>query len=290
MADQVLWQAPDGSVLDLTDESAGFRVLAAGTRGLRSPEYELQTAKYAGIDGETLQAVRASANEPTLGLLVQADDEDTFRSRARGLVRAMRPKAGLGTLTVRSVSGDVRSLSCLCVGGLEGDEDQGSTLPGAWWRLVLKFFAPDPWWVGTPIPVDLSLGAPTAFFPILPVKLSSSSVQGQFTVDLSHADAPTYPVWTITGPGTGLTLTNLTTGRVITVSASLSVGQTLVIDTRPGFQSVRRGDGTNLMSAVTSDPALWPLMEGVNNVSAVLSGATAASRISGLFIPRFAGI
>jgi hypothetical protein len=128
--------------------------------------------------------------------------------------------------------------------------------------------APDPWWYGDTQIINFGLGAPTLFFPIPPVTLSPGTVQGVFTVDLSDTDAPTYPVWTITGPGSALLLANQTTGRSIEVNASLAAGESMTIDTRPGFQSVRRGDGTNLMAALASDPAMWPLIEDVNQVSA----------------------
>jgi hypothetical protein len=62
------------------------------------------------------------------------------------------------------------------------------------------------------------------------------------------------------------------------VTATLLAGDSLVIDTRPGSQSVRRGDGTSLMNALGTDPALWPLLDGVvNSVSCQLTGATSAS-------------
>lgn len=290
MASQVLWTAADGvTVIDLTDTAEGYTVLGEGTRGLRSVEYELSTVKYAGLDGEDVQAIRASANQPTLGLLVAADDETEFRTRARGLRWAMRPKAGLGTLTVRGDDGETRSLDCYCIGGLEGDE--AAALDGRWWRLALKFYAPDPWWYGESVTVEYGgLDSVTAFFPLFPTHLSSSTVAGAFTVDLSGTDAPAYPVWTITGPGTGLTLTNVTTGQVITTSATLTGGQSMTIDTRPGFQSIRRNDGTNLMSTLSSDPALWPLQEDLNSVTAALTGATSASKISVTYAPRYAGI
>lgn len=290
MAEQITWTTADGNTtIDLTDQSAGYTVLADGTRGLRSLAYELATTKYAGIDGEHVDYVTAVANEPTIGLSIQAGDEDSFRAQSRSLVRAMRPKAGPGALTVRNETGEARTLICRCVGGFEGDSATDVTLPGAWWKLALKFHAEDPWWYGDPQNISVGLGAPTTFFPIFPLTLSSSSVQGTFTVDLSGSDDGAYPVWTVIGPGSGLTLSNQTTGQSITVNASLAAGELMTIDTRPGNQSIRRGDGTNLLGALSSDPALWKLIEDVNQVSAVLIGATSSSRITGNFQPRFAG-
>lgn len=290
MAEQFLWTSPTGETLDLTDAASGYRAQAGGTRGLRSVTYEVVSARYAGIDGDTVQTIRAAANDFSLGMLVQGSTDAEFRERARALVRIMRPQPGPGTLTVADESGERRSITCYCVAGLEGDRSDDTENYGSWWRMIMKFYAPDPWWYGDEQAVDFGLGAPTTFFPIFPLELSSSSVQGQFTVDLSDADAPAYPVWTISGPGSSLLLENSTTGRSIQVIATLTAGQTMVIDTRPGRQSVRRGDGTNLMGSVTTDPALWPLIEGVNEVAATLTGATASSRIAGTFQPRFSGI
>jgi hypothetical protein len=44
------------------------------------------------------------------------------------------------------------------------------------------------------------------------------------------------------------------------------------------------------MGAVATDPALWALVEGVNTVTAQLTGATSDSRITGVYAPRFSGI
>lgn len=292
MADrQITWTAADGTQIVLTDTNAGYTVLGEGTRGLRSVEYEVSSQRYAGIDGESVQSIRAIGNKPTLGLLLAADSDDDFRTRARRLRHKMRPKAGLGVLTV-SRDGDQRDLACYCVGGFEGDESPGTSLAGRWWKLALKFYAPGAWWEGPEQSVIARLEAEslTEFFPLPPVALAGSTVAGQFTVDLSESDAPSYPLWTITGPGADLVLTNETTGRFIQVNTTLGAGDVMVIDTRPSRQSVRLADGTNLMGSLDSDPALWPLIEDVNVVTAALTGATADSSITGTFRPRYAGI
>ncbi len=291
MAEQFLWAPADGSpVIDLTDESAGFSVEADGTKGLQNVEYRFATAQFAGIDGETVQAISAEANRISLGLLVQASSVAQLRQRRRQLVHAMRPKAGRGRLTVVTEEGERRSIACYLEGGLEGDESEDTTMPGRWWRVVLKLYAPDPWWEGDERTIDYGLAAPVAFFPLFPVKLSASQVQGEFTVDLSDCDTEAYPLWTVTGPGTSLVLENVSQGRAIEVTVTLAAGQQLIIDTRPGYQSVRRDDGTNLLPNVTSDPALWGLDPAVNLLSIQLAGATADSRIVGTYAPRYAGV
>lgn len=291
MASRITWTAPNsGQVIEFTDMAAGYMVTDQGTTGLQSPPYALTTVTYAGVDGANVQAIRAEPNTPTLGIRMEAKSMEEFKRKRRALVHAMRPKAGPGRLTVTQEWGESRSLLCYCTEGLEGNEDFAVTGPGRWWKVLLKFYAPSPWWLGAPMALNVGLGGGQPFFPFFPLRLAPSSVRGQFTVDLSDSDAPSYPVWTITGPGTSLTLSNLTTKRRITVNAALAAGETMVIDTRPGLQSVRRGDGTNLMGALASDPALWPLVEGVNTVVAQLEGAGDASRVSGVYEPRFSGV
>lgn len=291
MADQYLWTPADGSpAIDLTDEAAGYSVEADGTRGLRSVTYEFVSEKYAGIDGDTVRAVRAEPNRPSLALLVRASNAADFQARCRALIRSMRPKIGRGLLTITQPDGTSRTLPCYVESGLEGDEADEVTMPGRWWRVILKLYAPEPWWLGPVRPLSIGLGAPQPFFPIFPMRLAPSTVQGSFTIDLSDTDDPAWPVWTVIGPGNGLTLKNVTTNRTLTVNASVGAGDSLVIDTRPGHRSIRRGDGTNLMDAVVGDPVLWPLIEGVNEVMASMAGATVASRILGQFQPRYAGI
>jgi hypothetical protein len=285
----MVWTAPDGGTLDLHDQER-YIVDPGGTRGLRSVTYSMTTARFGGLDGETVQAVRADANTPTVGLKLFADDDADLRARMRGLVRAMRPKAGPGRLTVTTPGGESRHLDCYCTGGLEGDESLSVTRPGRWWRVALKMYAPDPWWYGDEQVIDFGLAAPSVFFPIFPLVLSPSAIQGNFTIDLAHTDAETYPTWTVTGPGSALHLTNVTTGRSIELAFDLGDGQTATIDTRPGRQSVRAEDGTNLMSGLSSDPALWPLTDATNEISALLTGAGPASRIVGTYRPRYSGI
>jgi hypothetical protein len=295
VARQLQWLSADGQqLLTLTDQASGYRVLDQ-TTGLNAPPYRIATDTYAGIDGVTVQAVSAAAREVMLALMIQAPswrepDPRPFRQRIAALTRAMRPKAGPGTLISADEYGRTRKLRCYYTSGLEGSGARGEKLGDLWWKTTVHLLADDPWWYGDKKTVDVGLGAGANFFPIFPLVLAPSTVQGQFTIDLSDADDRSYPVWTITGPGSNLVLTNQTTGQTIEVTASLSAGQQMIIDTRPGYQSVRRDDGTNLMGSVTSDPALWSLPEQINQVSAALTGATTASRIHGEYQPRYAGV
>jgi hypothetical protein len=194
MADRYVWTAADGNALELSAWDSGYIVTDA-TSGLWAPSYSMVSNQYAGVDGSTVQAIRAEPAEPVLAMHVSASDPGEFRAKLRGLVRAMRPKAGPGVLTVTTEDGSSRSLTCYCMGGLEGVQTKGT-----WFKAALKFYAPDPWWYGDSQSISIGLGAPTIFFPIFPLTLSPSSVQGNFTVDMSDSDAPCIRCGRSSGP------------------------------------------------------------------------------------------
>lgn len=291
MTRQFTWVPADGSTeLLLTDDDAGgYQLKAGGTRGLNAPPYRSTRSVYAGQDGTTYDAVFAEERPISLGLQISGATVAQFRDRWRALARAFRPKAGDGTLRMVDEWGQAREIRCRYLSGLEGDGEAYTS--GVLGRAVVELIATDPWWVGDETTLGpVSLGVPANFFPVPPVAPSASSVQGQISVDLSDTDAPAFPVWTITGPGSNLSLTNVTTGHSLAIDIALTAGQQLIIDTRPRVKSVRLATGVNAMPKVRGYPDLWPLVESVNDLSVMMTGATAASRIVGVYRPRFAGV
>jgi hypothetical protein len=268
-----LWTAANGTVTDLSAWSSGTYVLADGTSGQLAPEYEFATQAFAGVDGAQLQQVIPQPRTTVLGIDLVASDGNELRQRVRALAHTLRPRAGIGTLTAVGDDGTSRTLPCYYRKGLEA-----GTYRVTRYRTALEFWAPSPWWRGQQLTVPWSLAAPTQFFPILPIRLSASTISGAVTVDLSDTDAPTYPTWTITGPGEQLTLRNDTTGASLVLNSPIGDGQTVTIQTRPGYQAVTRG-GVSLFTELGSDPAMWPLIDGVNVVSALLTNTGPASRI-----------
>ena len=233
-----VWTAASGLTTELNAWDLGNYVTVDGTDGVLAPEYEFTTQQLAGVDGADVQSITARPASPVLGLDMTASDPVELRSRLRALVHALAPRAGIGRLTAVADDGSARHVDCYYRKGLERG------IPHAVrYRTVLEFWAPSPWWRGEPLTDEWSLAAPGVFFPILPLRLSASTIAGGRTFDLSDTDAPTYPTWTVTGPGTQLTLANDTTGAqlVLTPPGGIGDGELVVIDTRPGWQSIRRG-------------------------------------------------
>lgn len=288
-----LWTAADGSVTDLSEWSAGTYVLDEGTSGELAPEYEFATQSFAGQDGEDLQAISVAARTTSLGMDLVASDGTELRQRVRRLAHVLRPRAGIGTLTAQNEDGTERRLPCYYRKGLDSGRYRVTR-----YRCVLEFWAPRPWWRGEVLRRSYGLAAPSPFFPIPPVVLAATTIEGAATIDLGDTDAPTYGRWLIRGPGAQLTLRNRATLGATTTSSELVLtppggfgdGQWVLIDTRPGRQQVRRVTvapdmrtvlevGANLFGALGSNPALWPLVDGTNKVEALLTGAGPASRI-----------
>ena len=282
-----LWTAPDGSITDLSAWSSGTHIVAEGTSGQVAPDYQFVTQQFAAVDGATLQQVVPQPRVTVLALdLVTSAAGTALRDRLRTLAHVLRPRPGTGTLTAEADDGSARrTLPCRYRRGLES-----GVLRAGRFRAALEFWSESPWWRGERLVFPWSLAAPSAFFPILPLRLSPSTIAGTVTFDLADTDARTYPTWTVTGPGSQLTLRNAwqeldedgvpqTRTAELVLNAPIGDGQTVTIDTRPGRQSVLRGDGVSLFGSLGSDPAMWPLVDGVNTVSALLTNAGAASRV-----------
>lgn len=181
-----------------------------------------------------------------------------------------------------------RVLYCDYEDGFGIDQAQGIWNSGAQ-GAVLMFFAADPFWyddADTVVPFTTG-GAGLGFFPIPNpttgsfITLASSEVYGSVTVD-NDGDVPVFPVWTIEGPGSDISLQNLTTGEELTLSAagglSLVAGETLTIDTRPG-ETLLEVDGTNVARYLSDASSLWPLALGDNLLQVSMAGATGASSV-----------
>ncbi len=118
-----------------------------------------------------------------------------------------------------------------------------------------------------------------SFFPIFPLRLTSSQIAVDSTVT-NAGDVATWPVWTIKGPGTTITLRNLTTGEnLIFLSTVLGSGESIAIDTRPGLKTVTKQDGSNLFNDLDVTSSLWALPRGDSAIRLEMSGvdATASS-------------
>lgn len=274
MSETVLWIDPDGGTLS-------FSRVEFDIRGRWFPSLALEEDTVPGQPGQRLRAVRHGAMELALAVWIQAASGSALRTALRAAVRSLNPGRGLGTLRVTTPAGDQRDLDCICVDGLSMTEKLGESSTPTDQRLVLAFKAYEPYWKATSdIVQDFTVGgSPATFFPFFPLRLTASEIAVDATVT-NTGDVEAWPVWTITGPGSSIVLRNLTTGRDVTISGfTLGAGETLTIDTRPGYKTVARNDGANLWPYVATASSLWSLAEGSNSVRMEMATTTSSSAL-----------
>jgi hypothetical protein len=190
---------------------------------------------------------------------IKAETEVELRNKMRSILRMINPLKDDGILRCIAADGSVRELTCRYSGGLEGDESRENR--GIWWqKAILVFNADDPFWYDSSTIVQtFKLNEnPGTFFPILPLRLVSSTVFADINID-NTGDVETYPEWIIQGPGETIKITNMTTGDVIYLDhtdAILQAGETVTINTSPygpNKKTITKSDGTNVFYWLSDD-------------------------------------
>lgn len=258
-----------------------------GVQGRFMPPFGFVEDETPNREGARIRRVKVPPREVTVPMLFFGDTSTGLRDQLRILAHRLNPLAGDGRLQSVDPAGRVRELTCRYSQGFEGDE---STADGGLLSLaaVLVFrAAEDPYWHDRDATVlEFGTGSPPAFFPFFPLTLAGSTIVGGITIE-NPGDIEAWPIWTITGPGSGLTLTNDTTGESLELSTVLGGGDTLTIDTTPGVKTVTLYDGSNLYGDLSSGPSLWPLAPGENHVSVTFTDSTADSLVSLSFRARY---
>lgn len=275
MVEAIEWIDADGASLTLDVDW--------DVEGRFAPPNEFQQDEIPGQPGGRFRAVRHGVREFTMPCLFQDATEAALRAQLRDVVKRMNPGKGLGKVRVTSPIGDVREVNCYVADGLRMLERLGGATGFLSQSVSLLFRAYDPYWYEpSPITQPYTIGVINNFFPFFPIRLTASEI----VVDDSatnDGDVETWPTWTITGPGSGIVLHNMTTGKNLTISdTTLTTGESITIDTTPGAKTVIKQDGTSLWSAIDINSSMWPLAPGMNAIRLEMSGAIAGT--SGLSV------
>lgn len=313
----ITWTSPGGDTINLTSGWTGNLGLAVGMgiKGFDAPPVDLQLDDLPALDGAAYRSIRAITRELFIPLNLGAANRSDYLTLKRDISRKLVTRQGLpGTLSVYEIVGDaitVRHIDCYYAGGMEGDEQTASNLTYSQHGLILR--APDPWWYGNAVNKDYSLagttpinfftgkarGAPDeltgAFMPFQNLSTVWLATGAPQTISIL-GDVETWPIWTIVGKGgSKFTLNNLTTGKGLTLNYDFSVGDTVIIDTRPGIKTAVNSAGDNVWSHFDINPKLWEFMPGDNQVSFALTLASgnSATGVTGSiqfsYKPRYLG-
>lgn len=283
--DTLVWVDPLGRETALTSAPNLDVLWLAGVEGRYMPPVILTEDQVPEQQGAQLRHVRLGPREVALPITVLGPDPLTVRRQLRALLSALNPLLGDGRLRATGPDGKQRELVCRYVKGWEGREGLNSS-----GRRFIKGLAvlraSRPYWQDvTPTLETYGTGA-LAFFPILPLRLRASVVTSTPLV-VNDGDADAQPVWTIKGPGNGLTLNNTTTGRSLFLAHVWGAGEVVTIDTRTGAKTVRAADGTNLFSELSDDSELWELAPGANQLEVQLGEAVPESSVGLSYTRRY---
>lgn len=277
--DVTYWEDATGVRHALTDNTSGLLLLGRADFGM--PPVERVTQEVPGADGAALVATKVRPRQVELRLRIDTTGYARKWLSLREVLGWFNPLAGPGRLIVQGVDRFERYLSCAYADGLGLDEDPEQPPHGQAFVLVLA--ADDPWWYDlAPQTGSFQIDPAPAFFPILPVELGAAAVIAAPAItNTGHARA--WPVWTVTGPATGATLTNLTTGDALSWTGVLLAGQTLELDTRRQRKTARvLPAGTNVYAQLGTSK-LWALEPGRNDLQVVVDGAGDATVVTYTF-------
>lgn len=289
MSKQLIWVTERGKEYPLTSENS-IRILK-GMKGFHMPSFSFTEEEVPFQAGSRLRNVNVKARDMDLPIKLECSTEIDLEKKIRELLNAFNPLHRDGKFKSVAVDGTQREIQCRYISGFEMDESHG--IRGETWQKAVGVFrAFDPYWYDSNTIVEtFRTGQPATFFPIFPLRLSSSTVFADTTID-NKGDLETWPEWIITGPGEGIVLRNLTTGEAIRFThndAKLGVGETLVINTKPFVKTVEKNNNQNIFYTMSDDSSLWALQDGVNSIRLEMSNATAASSIQLSYKPRYWG-
>ena len=277
--------AADGSVRVLNDRTEGRRVLK-GIYGLNMPPFVLHTSDMPGVDGEGLEDVYAPPRPIHLPMLLTGRTEDEFRERARDLCDIFDPRHGEASLEIAYEDGMRRSVTVIKEMGLEGSE-KVEEAGVRWWKFNLDLLAHDPWWNGSPLTQTWEHSPPVPALPITPRRVSSSTTFEMATLH-NPGEVETYPVWTITGPNTGVLLRRRDTGEQFELTGSLLARKQITVNTRPRYTDVRHSDGASWWPHLAPEASFWRLPQGETAIDISVFGAEDGSAVRVDYTPRYA--
>lgn len=99
--------------------------------------------------------------------------------------------------------------------------------------------------------------------------------------------APAWPVLRITGPCSNPTITHVASGRQLTVQTTLTAGEWVEVDTRPGWRTVLRDNGGGAPLAPRSRIDEFVLVPGLNELQWTATDPTLTSTLAVTWWPTY---
>lgn len=270
-----------GAVLPLSIPN-GWVVLP-GVQGLDDPPRALIEATPAVGDGSIVLDARYTPRDVFLPLHYKAASTAALRATLRGFATLTDVKVGDVTLEVAHYDGTRRYIDGRASQPYAQAMESGE---GALARKIgLALHCPDPLFYGETRTAEWSLGESVPFLgdTFLPVALDNSQVLGAAVIG-NAGDAPTNPVWTVTGPCDALTVA---VGETLwTVPGGLTDSETLRIDARRGVKTCEV-NGVSAWGRLAPGSVVAPLAPGDNLLDVEAIGVTTQTAIAVEWVERW---
>lgn len=282
--------APDGVTYNLTDDSAGVITLQ-GFDGRFLPATTRTEELVAQQAGSRLRYAQDKPRDMSMTLLFRGATQSDLRTTMREWSRRFHHLRGDSILRFTTPVGDQRELTVRYDSGFEIVESDSTNPIGTWQRTVVNFRAFEPYWSDTSdTSATFSGGSPRLFFPIFPLHLSSDSVSVTATID-NTGDVEAWPVWTVRGPGVGVAVRNLSTGRALELpTLTLGATDSITVDTRPGRKTVVNQAGVNIFAQLSANSKLWSLAPGSNQISVEVGSTSSISQVTVAYRRRWLSV
>jgi hypothetical protein len=272
---------PDGNNWDLSDITMTQGFCCSSITGIEGLPVTLQLIPL--LDGTSLPNIYIpQPGTITLAIIVgwplggsETDYYELLDALMHAFINRRNNVPAPGYLQIQRPDGTVRQVTVYAIAG-HNTPDIG--IYNTVYTLTLQ--TPDPYWYELQSNNLLYTNNPaTGILPLLPIAFSGPLL-GAANI-YNSGNAPSYPVWTITGPGIPL-LQNLTTGLSWTLTTAIPTGQVIQVGTVPGNQyAVNTTTGENIWDQLSLSTLndLWPLVSGMNELSIATSGSSSATSI-----------
>lgn len=271
---------------DATDD--GY-LLKQGVTGIGIAPVEHELSSIPSGHGSLLRHTRLTDREVFLPVFVYGDTYEQVDRRRDTLYSLLDPTKGPVRVSIqsRTRNSDVRWVDAIYTEGLSGDF--GDDHRGYYQKIGLTLRAPSAFWSADPVSrlfqikpgVKPFISKTSPFFPVI---LSSSSVAGVFEIRVD-GDQPVWPVFTVTGPGTDLTIE--ADGKKLHFEGDIAIGRRITFDSAAGDVYDKNNTNGQLWSKVSLDSDFFQLQPGLNKVKVTFTGATAESLLELSYTPQF---
>lgn len=254
------WYDADDNATALTAAN-GYQIEKGG-QGLTSPPTVLNLQANTGRDGSTLVKRRRTHRPVVLPLYVNTggsarDAVGALSSAFEGPGR-LRMTDGTRTRELRQVYYEA---------GLEGDDSAAVSQPDEWRKVVVSLIAADPYWYDTTGSTDTVTATTNTGFDAAGTTFDAAATPfngGALTTLTVAGDAPAFPVWTITGAFSTLTI-GLAGGDAFQMSSALASSAVLTVDADPRSATYGPRLGSN--------PVNWGLLTGASRLFELTPGS-----------------